>query len=295
MPIFHQKNQTLKKLKSFSANKEKDIQKLVESNLDVIFDMFFIATEYPITKDRRIDTLAVDKDGFPVIIEYKKRSDENVINQSISYLKWLQEQKPEFFEKLVETRVANRPTDFKIRWGEPRVICIAESYNKYDVDTVEMIKEIKIELYKYRFFENDLFQLEQINVEEKVDAVKPAAGTKASDLNSVEQLLGKSSDFVKTIFKELQARIFLLDTNVEEKTTTLYVAYRLSKNFAELHFNKNDIKIYLRPAEYPDPKGLIEKIPDGYNWTLNRRIYLRNADELDYVMELIKHSYNDVL
>lgn len=295
MPLFQQKNQALKKLKSFSANKEKDIQKLVENNLETIFEMWLIATEYSITAGRRIDSFAVDSNGSPVIIEYKKRNDENVINQSISYLKWLKEQKPEFFQKMVENHVKNLPKDFKLRWEQPRVICIAEAFNKYDLDTVEMIKEIKIELYKYRFFEENLFQLEQYNVEEKPDSVLQKKGVFTSNDTSVESLLSKCSEHVKSIFSEMRDRIFQLDTNVEERVTSLYVAYRLSKHFVELHFNKNDIKVYLRPVDFVDPKGLIEKIPDGYNWSMNRRVYIKNMEELEYVMQLIKQSYNDVL
>ena len=295
MPLFHQKNQSIRKLKSFSASKEKDIKKLVESNLGVIFDMYFLATEYSIAVGRRIDTFAVDKNGFPVIIEYKKRNDENVISQSISYLKWLQSQKQEFFEKMVETKVKNLPQDFKIRWGEPRVICIAESFNKYDLDTVEMITQIKIELYRYMFFEDDLFQLEQMNVEEKTDAVKPKKSADQIEATSVEKLMSKCSEATKELFRELQTRIFTLDSNIEEKATTLYVAYRLTKNFVEVHFNKNEMKIYLRSVDYNDPNNMIEIIPEGYNWTLNRRIYLRSSAELDYVTGLIMHSYNDVL
>ena len=117
MALFKQKNQTLTNLKSIQITKEREIQKLVENNLNEIFEMYFIATEYPITVGRpRIDTLAVDKNGYPTIIEYKKRSDENVINQSISYLKWLKEQKPEFFERLIEKKVKGIPKEFKIRW-----------------------------------------------------------------------------------------------------------------------------------------------------------------------------------
>jgi predicted transport protein len=51
----------------------------------------------------------------------------------------------------------------------------------------------------------------------------------------------------------------------------------------------------MRPVEYQDPQGQVEKIPDGYNWTLNRRVYLKSADDLEYVMGLIEQSYKDVL
>ena len=39
----------------------------------------------------------------------------------------------------------------------------------------------------------------------------------------------------------------------------------------------------------------VEKIPAGYNWTLNRRIYLKEENQIDYVLELVKQSYQDVL
>lgn len=34
---------------------------------------------------------------------------------------------------------------------------------------------------------------------------------------------------------------------------------------------------------------------DGYNWTLDRRVYLKSADELEYVVGLIEQSYKNVL
>ena len=42
-------------------------------------------------------------------------------------------------------------------------------------------------------------------------------------------------------------------------------------------------------------KGLVEKIPDGYNWTMDRRVYLKSESELDYVLGLIEQSYNNVI
>jgi len=42
--------------------------------------------------------------------------------------------------------------------------------------------------------------------------------------------------------------------------------------------------------------GLVEKVPDSYNsWTLDRRLYLKSEDELEYVLSLIEQAYKDVL
>jgi len=96
MPIFQIVGTKLKKLKVLQLDKEKTLQQLVEANLSEVLDMAFLASEYTTTFGGRIDTLAVDASGAPVIIEYKRNKNDNVINQSLSYLKWLKSQKPAF-------------------------------------------------------------------------------------------------------------------------------------------------------------------------------------------------------
>ncbi|MGC9375487.1 MAG: DUF5655 domain-containing protein [Bacteroidales bacterium] len=297
MPIFYENNGELKKLKSFSIDKERKLQELVEKNLMEVLDMHFLETEYTTTFGGRIDTLAVDTNGAPVIIEYKRNKNDNVINQSLSYLKWLQAQKVEFFEMLVYKKLGGKLSDtLKIDWQNPRVICIAESYSKFDIDTVEIIP-MRIELFKYRYYENGIFSLEPLNTSEQKSSSKSTTDSpqKSPIDHSVEQHLQKPTEKIKEIFHEIRSRIFEIDENIKEKATSLYIGYRVAKTFAEIHLGKNQIKIYLRPIEYNDPKQMVEKIPDGYNWTLNQRIYIKEFDELDYAFGLIEQSYQDVL
>ena len=75
----------------------------------------------------------------------------------------------------------------------------------------------------------------------------------------------------------------------------MYIAYRVAKNFAEITIQKNQIKIHLRPVEYDDPMGKVDKIPEGYQWTMDRRVYIKSETDLDYVSGLIEQSYQDVL
>ena len=111
----------------------------------------------------------------------------------------------------------------------------------------------------------------------------------------VEDHLKKASPKIKELFEELRSRIFEIDENIVEKATSLYVAYRVAKNFAEIHIGKNHLKIHLRPVNYNDPENKIDKIPDGYQWTMDRRIYLKEKNELDYVFSKIQESYNDII
>lgn len=297
MAIFKDTQGTLKKLNTLPLDKEKNLQKLVEDNLMEVLELHFIATEYTTTFGGRIDTLAVDANGAPVIIEYKRNKNDNVINQALSYLKWLKAQKLEFFQMLMINKlgqsVANTIT---LDWKNPRVICIAESYSKFDIDTVEVVP-LRIELFKYRYYEQGIFSLESINVPEAVTNNPPVIiDTPQSKLEPTVSLLrDKGNEDIRKLFDALAEQIINLDDGIIEKSTSFYVAYRVAKNFADIHIGKNQIKIHLRPIDYDDPRNLVEKIPDGYKWTMDRRVYLNSFDDLDYIMGLIEQSYKNVL
>jgi predicted transport protein len=303
MPIFKTTEGKLKKLNILPLDKEKKLQQLVEENLMEVLELRLLATEYATTFGGRIDTLAVDTSGAPVIIEYKRNKNDNVINQSLSYLKWLKTQKPGFFEKLIIDKLGKDVADkIKLDWHNPRVICVAESYSKFDIDTVEVVP-LRIELLRYRYYQEGLFSLDPVTVsadqigETVVTDKKVVKKDDADDKSpaSLAALLVKASPAIRTLYEALRERIIEIDENIVEKPTAYYVGYRLSNNFAETHIGKNQIKIHLRPIDYDDPKGSVEKIPDGYNWTMDRRVYLNTPDELDYVMGLIEQSYKNVL
>lgn len=303
MPIFKISGTKLKKLNSLPLDKEKNLQALVEVNLIEVLDLLFLATEYTTTFGGRIDTLAVDTNGSPVIIEYKRNKNDNVINQSLSYLKWLKSQKPGFFEKLMIDKLGKDKADkIKLDWHNPRVICVAENYSKFDIDTAEVVP-LRIELMKYRYYEDGIFALEPVNVPEMAATHAPMAAptgdnksSQDSDTsNSLDNLLVKASTDIKEMFAELRERIVAIDDSVTENPTGSYVGYRMGNNFADVHIGKNQLKIHLRPIDYVDPKGMVDKIPDGYNWTMDRRVYLKSISELEYVVGLIEQSYKNVI
>lgn len=297
MPIFIEENGRLKKLKLNPIAKEKTLQSLIEQNLLEVLDLHFLATEYT-TTGGRIDTIAIDSNGAPVIIEYKLTKNENVINQALSYLRWLKAQKVEFFEMLVIKKLGKDLADkLRIDWANPRVICIAENYSKFDIDTVEVIP-IRLELFKYRFYESGVFNLEQVNTVEQTRIKEDVLTTddkKISVISNIDNLLLKASPDIRELFEDFRSQVLQIDENIIEKATTYYVAYKVSKNFAEVLIGKQQIRIHLRPVEYNDPLNIVEKIPDSYNWALNRRVILKSADKLDYVVRLVEKSYNDVI
>jgi len=72
MKLFKSNNEKLGKLKENKFKLERDMQKVTEDNLNNVFGLKFIKSEFTI-KDFRIDTLAYDEQSNAfVIIEYKR-------------------------------------------------------------------------------------------------------------------------------------------------------------------------------------------------------------------------------
>jgi Endonuclease NucS len=107
---------------------EKSLQSLIERNLDAMLGVRFVATEHATGKVHggRIDTLGLDENGSPVIVEYKRSSNENVINQGLFYLDWLLDHRVEF--TLLAMKTLGSDVEDTIDWSAPRLVCVAGDF-----------------------------------------------------------------------------------------------------------------------------------------------------------------------
>src|SRR5690606_37636445 len=110
---------------------EKSLQTLIESNLETLLGIRFLGTEYSTgpVHGGRIDTLGIDEDGTPVIIEYKRTVSENVINQGLFYLDWLLDHKKDY-QWLVMDKLGQKVAN-AVDWSQPRLLCIASDFTRY--------------------------------------------------------------------------------------------------------------------------------------------------------------------
>ena len=85
LKLFRLTKATVVEVRSASAAVEKSLQSLIEHHLAVFLGVRFLASEYATGKIHggRIDTLGLDEDGAPVIVEYKRATNETVINQGL--------------------------------------------------------------------------------------------------------------------------------------------------------------------------------------------------------------------
>src|SRR3989440_3263506 len=160
--LFKVSNGSAQELQGASIAVEKTLQTLIENHLEAFLGIRFLTTEHPTGKTHggRIDTLGIDENGSPVIIEYKRALNENVINQGLFYLDWLMDHKAEF-ELLVMKKLGDKVAN-SIEWSAPRLLCIASDFTRYDEHAVQQINR-NIELIRYRRYGNELLLFELVN------------------------------------------------------------------------------------------------------------------------------------
>src|SRR5919201_3398378 len=147
--LFRIQGDAVMQLQGTSVAVEKSLQNLIECHLDTFLGVRFLAHEYKTGKTHggRIDTLGIDENGSPVIIEDKRALNQNVINQGLYYLDWLLDHKGEF-KLLVLDRLGTDAAK-GVDWRAPRLLCIANDFTKYDEHAIgQMNRAIELVLYR---------------------------------------------------------------------------------------------------------------------------------------------------
>ena len=154
---------------------ERDLQQFFEKHLRTRIGVDFLASEYSTGKrhSRRIDTLGIDGAGQPVVVEYKRRQDENVINQGLDHIDWLEDHQAEFRELVREKRGAGRVTG--IDFGAPRLVCVAGEFPRQDRIAAANSRR-RVELLRYRRFGDAYVAVEWVHGGERIDSAPESAG-----------------------------------------------------------------------------------------------------------------------
>lgn len=251
--LFNLSDNKVEELSGQSLAIEKSLQDLMESNLDSFLGIRFLASEYTTGKRHagRIDTLGIDENGFPVIIEYKRATNENVINQGLYYLEWLFDHKAEF-ELLVQRRYGIEEAE-AIDWSSPRLLCIAGGFTKYDVHAVQQINR-HIELYQYKHYEAGLLLLDLVNNptphSDKTDSQLQSRqkGAPATGQRTIEVRMQEASTDIQNLFAKIKDYALALGDDVQTKTLKDYIAFKRIKNFLclEVHPTAKKISVYVK-------------------------------------------------
>ena len=85
MPLFKISKGQARLVKTLRFGNGKELQLFAEKNLDSVFGLNFLQTEFNL-HGFRVDTVALDEENRSlVIVEYKKGEDYSVIDQGFTY------------------------------------------------------------------------------------------------------------------------------------------------------------------------------------------------------------------
>ena len=281
---------------------EKQLQTLIEAQMETFLGVRFLATEYSTGKTHkgRIDSLGLDENGCPVIIEYKRHTNENVINQGLYYLDWLLDHQAEF-RWLVMEKLGKEFAD-KIEWSGTRLLCIAADFTKYDGHAVAQIKR-SIELIRYKLFGSDLLLLELVNAVsvEEIAAVNTNDGNsyiKTEGKTHADQIASASPDLL-ALFEQVKSFILAQGDDVQEKPLKLYTAFKRLRNFVcATVIPKQDphMRLWLKldPDSLTLEEGFSRDVRSIGHWgTGDLEIVVRTQSDFEKARPLIERSYQE--
>lgn len=296
---------TVTELAGQTAPLEKTLQTLLEGQMEAFLGVRFLATEYATGKTHRgrIDSLGSDENGCPVIVEYKRHSTENVINQGLFYLDWLLDHQAEFRWLVMET--LGKETAEHIEWTGTRLLCIASDFTRYDQYAVQQIPR-NIELIRYKLFGEDLLLLELVNAQSVPDATAvkaapiPGAAAESNspkptgkDKSLVEQLALATPE-IRALYEQAISLLLSLGDDVQQKPLKLYTAFRRLKNFACVIVYPNRLLVTLKldPTTVAFEDGFSRDISEVGHWgTGDVELSVRGAGDLQRAQELLQRSY----
>jgi len=292
--LFRITNNSTEEIQGKKSDLEKPLQNLIEANLESLLGIRFVATEHSTgaTHAGRIDTLGLDEDNSPVIIEYKRSSHENIINQGLYYFTWLMDHQAEF--KLLVLEKYGKAVADAIDWTSPRLVCIAADFTKYDEHAVQQMGR-NIELIRYRLFGQDLLLFELVHGATSISAsslirpVRPGGSDKtASDW------IAEMSPAMRDLFESVVGFILSLGDDVQRKDQSLYIAFKRLRNFASIVFRKSNLLLFLKmdPSIVELSEGFSRDVSQIGHWgTGDLEITIKNLADLDRAKSLISRAY----
>ncbi|CAJ4297889.1 Uncharacterized conserved protein [Burkholderia pseudomallei] len=302
--LFRLSDGTASELPGQAAKLEKQLQGLIEANMPIFLGVRFLASEYATGKTHkgRIDSLGLDENGCPVIIEYKRQSNENVINQGLFYLDWLLDHQAEFRWLVMET--LGKDVAEQIEWAGTRLLCIAADFTRYDQHAVQQIPR-NIELIRYKLFGDDLLLLELVNAQSVPDATavksapadmtaEPESPKPGGKDRSLDEQLALASTEIRDLYAQTTSYLTALGDDVHEKRLKLYTAFRRLKNFACViaYPNRLLVMVKLDPVSVTLEDGFSRDVSEIGHWgTGDVELTLRTLADLERAKPLLERSY----
>ena len=305
MPIYNINENNLSLIKKVDFKNERKLQRLTENNLEELFNLKFIATEFQVD-NLRIDTLAYDSESNSfVIIEYKNVKNYSVIDQGYSYLSLLLNNKAEFVLKYNQVFDKNNGKD-DFDFSQTRVMFISPSYTTYQLKSVEF-SDIAFELWKVSKFSNNTVLFDRVNNTDTSASIKQVTNSdknkqkvnkEIKKYTEADTLKGKSEDIV-SLYDNLKEYILSQYDDIEIVHLKYYLVFKINnKIIASLSVLAKSLKVWinLKDNEISDPDNRIRNVSNiGHHGVGDYEFIINSEDDFYYFNRLFKQSYDEKL
>lgn len=302
MPIFRIIGKKLQMIREISIDLEEELQKVVEENLEQVFGLKFISSEFSL-HNFRIDTLGFDEETSSfVIIEYKRDRSFSVIDQGYAYLSLMLNNKSDFILEYNEKCGKNLKRE-SIDWSQSRVIFVANSFTAYQQNAINF-KNLPIELWETKKFDNDTILFNELKSPDSNESIKTI--TKNKTIENVSREVKKYSleDHFKEnwheareLFEILSQKIINLDSRFDIHPVKFYIGFNIdNKNVVAVKARSSKLLLELlrvMPKDLIDPDKrtrYIKKSFEYYNKHITQFDIVNNSD-IDYAMFLVRQVY----
>ena len=295
-------NGKLSLVKQKEFDKEKVLQSLVENNLDTLFNLKFLATEYSLGKFR-FDSVAYNsEDSSFVIIEYKNRSNDSLVDQGFAYLNTVLNDKSSLvllFNKVMN--VSKQVEDFD--WSQTRIYFVSPKFTEYQKSATGFLK-MPFKLFEVNQYDG-LFNLNEIEsgkVKDDTGLIETNIKQEDSVINQItvyteEKHYNWVNSSIKEVYLEFKERISeSLNVTIEPKK--FYIAFKNQdgKNVFDFEPYKKEWRVYFNVSfgSIDDPYGKIVKAPENHRANGDCYFSLTSSDDIDYLISLLKQAYKKV-
>ena len=299
MPIYQIQNNKLIEVEERTFKLEREIQKVFEENLTTLMGFTFVKSEFSI-KNKRIDTLAFDKQANAfIIIEYKRDKNVSVVDQGFTYLSLMLENKADFIIEYNETLKQNLKRE-DVDWSQTRVAFVSTSFTENQILATNF-KDIAIELWEIKRFENDLFSVSAIKKTRSAESIKPVMQQNNALIKVIDEIkvytedehIDSTTEEIAELYKRFRDAILNLTDGIEIKPTKLYIAFKKDTNLVDIAIQKKALKIWINAklGTIDDAKGISKDVSNiGHFGNGDYEIQVNTDKDLEYIMSLIKQA-----
>lgn len=303
MPLFTVNQTKLTPIKEIAIGLEKNIQSLVEANLDQVFGLEFVCSELAIN-NLRFDTLAYDHDTNSfVIIEYKKDRSFSVIDQGFAYLSLMLNNKAEFILEYNEKMKATLTRD-QIDWTQSRVIFVANSFTEHQRGAINF-RDLPIELWQFSLYDNHTIHFDQLEASKSAESLSTISSDPVVEKISKEIKAYQVSDHFhpgwddsKAMYQELSEGILSIDSRITEKAVKNYIGYYIGNTkFCNIKIAKSKIALDVtrfRPEDLNDPEHRVKYVEGSKeHWNVYvSKIEIASSADIPYAIMIAKEVFN---